>query len=278
MKNRNPGSPFLIRLLLIIVSIIIMVTSVFPFYFMLVMGTYKNNELFRGFKVFFGNYAGRNLKTLASVHLERFYFNSLFVSLTCSVLTVFICAMAGYALSKYHFKGRAIMFNTVLLTMMVPAQVSLVGFIIEMNKLGWLNSHLPLIIPPAASAFGVYWIRQYTLNAIPDSVIESGRIDGCGEFRIFIRIACPFMMPAIFTLVMLSFLWSWNSFFIPMIILSSPSMYTIPVGIRMLATQYRADIAAQILGLSISTIPILAVFGVFSKNLITGLASAAVKE
>jgi multiple sugar transport system permease protein/cellobiose transport system permease protein len=161
---------------------------------------------------------------------------------------------------------------------MVPTQLSLVGFIIEINKIGWLNTHLPLIIPPAASAFGVFWIRQYTRSGIPDSVVESARLDGCGEFRIYLQIAMPFMRPACVTLLMLSFLWTWNSFFIPMIVLSSNKLYTIPLGIRQLTTQYRADVAAQILGLSIATIPMLAVFAVFSKNLISGLASAAIKE
>jgi multiple sugar transport system permease protein/cellobiose transport system permease protein len=186
--------------------------------------------------------------------------------------------MCGYALSKYRFKGREAMINIVLLTMMVPSQLSLVGFVMEINKIGWLNTHLPLIIPPAASAFGVFWIRQYTKNAIPDSVVESARLDGCGEFRNFLQIAMPFMGPACVTLLMLSFLSSWNNFFIPMIVLSSLKLYTIPLGIRQLATQFRTDVASQILGMTIATIPMLAMFAVFSKNLISGLASAAIKE
>jgi multiple sugar transport system permease protein/cellobiose transport system permease protein len=263
---------------LLLVMIIISLVALMPFWIMIMMGTYKTNTLYTGIKLIPGNYVQGNLKTLTQIRIDRFYLNSLYVSLSCSLLTVFVCAMCGYALSKYSFKGRVLMGNIVLLTMMIPSQLSLVGFVMEMNKIGWLNTHMPLIIPPVASAFGVFWIRQYTKNAIPDSVIESARLDGCGEFRIFLQIAFPFMGPACVTLLMLSFLASWNSFFIPMIILSSLKLYTIPLGIRQLATQFRTDIAAQILGMTIATIPMLAMFAVFSKNLISGLASAAIKE
>ena len=270
--------PLLRRMPLLLIMIVISLAAIAPFWFMIMMGTHKTNALYSGLKLFPGNYIQGNLKTLRQIRIDRFYLNSLFVSLSCSVLTVLVCSMCGYALSKYRFRGRELMANIVILTMMVPSQLSLVGFIIEINKIGWLNTHWPLIIPPAASAFGVFWIRQFTKNAIPDSVVESARLDGCGEFRIFLQIAMPFMGPACVTLLMLSFLSSWNSFFIPMIVLSSLKLYTIPLGIRQLATQFRTDVAAQILGMTIATIPMLAMFAVFSKNLISGLASAAVKE
>jgi multiple sugar transport system permease protein/cellobiose transport system permease protein len=263
---------------LLAIMIVISLAALAPFWIMIMMGTYKTNALYAGIKLIPGAYIQGNLKTLRQIRIDRFYLNSLYVSLACSFLTVLVCSMCGYALSKYRFKGREAMINIVMLTMMVPSQLSLVGFVMEINKIGWLNTHLPLIIPPAASAFGVFWIRQYTKNAIPDSVVESARLDGCGEFRIFLQIAMPFMGPACVTLLMLSFLSSWNSFFIPMIILSSLKLYTIPLGIRQLATQFRTDVAAQILGMTIATIPMLAMFAVFSKNLISGLASAAIKE
>jgi multiple sugar transport system permease protein/cellobiose transport system permease protein len=249
-----------------------------PFWFMLNMGTYKANELYTGIKLLPSNYTAKNFASLMRINFMQYYFNSISVAVVCSLLTVFVCSLCGYALSKYEFKGRSAMMNIVLLTMMVPTQLSLVGFVIEMNRIGWLNTHLPLIIPPAASAFGVFWIRQYAKNAIPDSVIESARLDGCGEFRIFLQIAFPFLGPACMTLVLLSFLWSWNSFLTPMIVLSSEKLYTVPLGIRQLATQFRTDIGAQILGLTLATIPMLIMFAIFSKNLISGLASAAIKE
>jgi len=218
------------------------------------------------------------MKTLMQLDLFRYYLNSMIVAVGASVLTVFVCALCGYALSKYEFKGRKALINAVLLTMMVPGQLSLVGFAMEMKYIGWLNTLLPMIIPAAASPFGVFWIRQFTKESIPNSVIESARLDGCGEFKIFLKIAFPFMKPACMTLLMLSFLWNWNSFIVPMIVLTDQKLYTIPLLIRQLATQFGTDLGAQILGVVVSTIPILILFAAFSKNLINGLASAAIKE
>ena len=121
-------------------------------------------------------------------------------------------------------------------------------------------------------------MTQYTKSSIPDSVIESAKIDGCNDFRVFLQIALPFVAPACMTLAMLVFLQSWNNFVVPMIILSNDKLYTIPLGIRQLATTYRFDVGAQILGLTVGTIPMLVVFAAFSKHLISGLAAAAVKE
>ena len=278
MNTYHFGSRLLRRIPLLLIMIIISLVALAPFWIMGMMGTYKTNSLYTGIKLIPGNFMQGNLKTLSQIAIDRFYLNSIYVSLSCSLLTVLVCSMCGYALAKYQFKGREMLGNIVLLTIMIPSQLSLVGFVMEINKIGWLNTHLPLIIPPAASAFGVFWIRQYTRTAIPDSVIESARLDGCGEFMIFLRIAFPFIGPACVTLLLLSFLTSWNSFFIPMIVLSSLKLYTIPLGIRQLATQFRTDVAAQILGMTIATIPMLIMFAIFSKNLISGLASAAIKE
>lgn len=266
------------KVLLIIVMAALSIIAVAPFYFMVNMGTYKAAELYTGIKLTPSNYLTENFKSLLSIDFFRYYKNSLIVAGSCAVLTVIVCSLCGYALSKYTFKGRKFFINLVLLTMMIPTQLSLVGFVIEMKEIGWLNTHFPLIIPTAASALGVFWIRQFTREAIPDSVIESARLDGCGEFRIFMNIALPFMKPACMTLALLAFLWSWNSFMTPMIILNDESLYTVPLGIRQLATQFRTDIGAQILGLTLATIPMLILFGAFSKQLINGLASAAVKE
>jgi len=266
------------KIALFLVMAVISLVALAPFWFMINMGTYKSTELYTGVKLIPSNYVVENFKSLMAIDFFRYYINSLIVAISSSTLTVFVCALCGYALSKYEFKGRKTMISLVMLTMMVPTQLSLVGFAIEMNQFNWLNTLLPLIIPAAASPFGVFWIRQFTRDSIPDSVIESARLDGCGDFTIFLKIAFPFMKPACMTLLMLSFLWSWNSFILPMIILTDQRLYTITLGIRQLATQFMTDLGAQILGLTLATIPMLILFGMFSKNLISGLASAAVKE
>jgi ABC-type sugar transport system, permease component len=275
---KHKGKAVWRKIVLLLIMILISSVALAPFWFMVNMGTYKANELYTGIKLIPSNYIIENFKSLMAIDFFKYYVNSLIVAISSSALTVFVCSLCGYALSKYEFKGRKALINVVMLTMMVPTQLSLVGFAIEMNKIGWLNTLLPLIIPPAASPFGVFWIRQFTKDSIPDSVLESARLDGCSEFAIFLKIAFPFMRPACMTLMMLSFLWSWNSFIVPMIVLTDQKLYTITLGIRQLATQFRTDLGAQILGLTLATIPILILFSIFSKNLISGLASAAVKE
>ena len=263
---------------LIIIMVIIAIVSLFPFWLMINMGTYYSNDLYTSIKIIPGNYLLQNLKTLSTINHPRYYMNSLVVALSCAALTVLVCSMAGFAFSKYRFKGKNVLMQIVLLSMLVPLQLGVVGFVIEMKFFGWIKTLLPLIIPNAASAFGVYWMTQYTKGAIPDSVIESAYIDGCNDFRVYVQIAMPFMRPACFTLALLSFLWSWNAFMVPSIIITTEKLFTIPLGIRQLATQYRMDVAAQILGLTFGTLPMLLVFAAFSKNLISGLAVAAVKE
>ncbi|MCM1134095.1 MAG: carbohydrate ABC transporter permease [Clostridium sp.] len=264
--------------IMLLIMTAVALISLFPFYMMINMGTYKTNDLYTGIKLVIGNYAKENFHSLMQVHFVRYYFNSVFVSVSCAVLTVLVCSLCGYGLGKYKFRGQKVLSNIVMLTMMVPTQLSLVGFLKEMNFLHWSNTLLPLIIPPTAYAFGVFWIQQFTQDAIPDSVIESAKLDGCGEARVFFEIALPFMKPACVTLALLSFLASWNSFLVPIIIISKESLFTLPLGIKQLATQFRTDLGAQILGLTIATVPILILFGYFSDNLISGLAAAAVKE
>lgn len=266
------------KAIMVLVMTAIAMIALFPFYMMINMGTYKTNDLYTGIKLFIGNYAKENFHSLMQVNFLRYYWNSVFVSVSGALLTVLVCALCGYGLGKYKFRGQKTLTTIVMLTMMVPTQLSLVGFVKEMNFLNWSNTLLPLIIPQAAYAFGVFWIKQFTQDAIPDSVIESAKLDGCGEARVFFEIALPFMKPACATLALLAFLASWNSFLVPVIIISRESLFTLPLGIRQLATQFRTDLGAQILGLTIATIPILILFGYFSDNLISGLAAAAVKE
>lgn len=252
--------------------------AIFPFYMMIMMGTYQTNALYKGLKLLPGNYLRQNFISLTRIRFPLYYFNSLLVAGSVAVLTVLVCSMAGYGISKYHFKGKQTMLSIIMMTMMIPTQLSLVGFAKEMVLLHWSNTLLPLIFPPIANAFGVFWMTNYSKGAIPDAVIESAKIDGCGEFEVFYRIALPFLKPACVTLGLIAFLGAWNSFLIPLVMISKEALYTLPLGIKQMATQFRTDVGGQILGLTVATIPILFFFGYFSDNLISGLASAAVKE
>jgi cellobiose transport system permease protein len=266
-----------IRSVMVLFMCVVSIVAIYPYYSMIMMGTYYSNDLFTGIKVLPGDFLLQNLATIRTINILRFYKNSALVAVCSSTLTVLVCAAAGFGFAKYQFRFKKPLFTFVLLTMMVPLQLGMVAFVSEMKAIGWLKTLLPLIVPPAANAFGAFWMTQFALQAIPDEVMESARIDGCSELRIFGQIALPFMVPACTTLGLLSFLLSWNSLFTPLIVISDAKLFTIPLGIRQLATNFRQDNAAQILGLTLTSIPILFFFGFFSRSLISGLSAAAVK-
>jgi cellobiose transport system permease protein len=272
MKNTR-----IMRVLLISFLTLVSLTTIVPFYIMLIMGTYYSNDLFRGIIAVPGTYLVENMKTILASDFFRFYFNSFYIACSVTVLALLVSAMSGYAFSIYTFRLKKAVFNFVLATMMIPTQLGLIAFVWEMKELGILNTHLPLIIPPVASAFGVFWLTQYFNGSLPREVIESARIDGAGEFRTFFQIALPFVKPALTSLGLLFFLWTWNNYLTPLVVVSKESLYTVPLGINVLSQLYRTDYGAQILGLSIGTIPIIVLFVVFSRSFISGLTAVAVK-
>jgi multiple sugar transport system permease protein/cellobiose transport system permease protein len=250
---------------------------VFPFYSMIMMSTQYSEDIYKGIPLFPGKDLIINLKTVFGAHFEVFYFNSLVVAISSTLLSVFVSMLCGYSLAKYNFRGRNVFFIIILVTMMIPAQLGLVAFVIEMKQIRWINTLLPLIIPPAATGFGVYWMRNYIIEAIPQEMLESARIDGATEPRILYSISVPCMKPALFSLALMNFVASWNSFLIPLILLNKPAIYTVPIGIINLNSAYRSDIAAKIMALSLGTLPLLALFAATSKSFIRGITLGAVK-
>lgn len=253
------------------------VFALLPFYIMVVMGTYQNEDLFKGIVLVPSTYLLENLKTVAASRFDLVYWNSLLVSAASTVLSVFVSAFAGFAFAKHEFKYKNKIFTAVLLTMMIPGQLGLVAYVIEMRFLGLTGTLLPLILPWVANAFGIFWMTQYIRSAVPTEVLESAKIDGCSDIAVFFRIVIAFIYPAITTLSLLVFLWSWNNYLLPLIVINNPALFTIPLGITSLGTAYRTDLAAQILGLTIGTLPVLILFAAGSKSFIRGLTAGSVK-
>ena len=265
------------RVLMILLIVLITLIAVFPFYCMLIMGTYSINDLFTGIKLLPGTNLSKNWNTLFTVPILSYYKNSFLAGFATVIICLFTSTTCGYGLAKYRFKGRKALYNLALAMLMIPSQLGLIAYIIEMRFMGLSGTLWPIILPYSASAFGVFWMTSFIAQAIPDEVIESGRIDGCNEYRIFFQISLPFIRPALVTLALLSFLWSWNALLVPLVTLNKEALFTLPLGIKGLSTGFRNDYGAQILGLSVGTLPILILFSCFSKNLISGLASVAVK-
>jgi alpha-1,4-digalacturonate transport system permease protein len=213
---------------------------------------------------------------LAAFNFAHYLTNSLIVTVSATVLTLIINSMAAYALSKYNFRGRNVLFVITLATIMIPLQVILLPVYQMVASLGLVNSLWGLIIPPAATPTGVFLLRQYMLT-LPDETIEAARVDGAGEFAIFVRIILPLSRPALAVVAIFSVIWRWNDFLWPLIVAQDESKQTLPVAIARFASQ-QAIPFNQILAVSVVTIvPIVIIFLILQRNIIAGLAQGAIK-
>lgn len=253
------------------------VCALLPFYMMIVMGTHYSEDLYTGVKLFFGRYFVQNFQTVMRQNFLLYYWNSIVVA-GCHVAGgLVISALTGYAFAKFEFRGKKFLFAVIVATLAIPEQLGLIGYVLEMRWLGLNNTLFPLIVFGMANAFGVFWMRQYIGSSVPDEIIESGRVDGCREFGIFFRLIIPIIRPALITIFLLLFLWSWNNYMTPLVMISKEKLYTIPLSIALISSEYRTDYAARILALSMGTIPILILFSFGSKYLIQGLVAGSVK-
>ena len=252
--------------------------TLFPFFYMLVLATKSTAEIF-SFPppLWFGDSFMDNLNTLLdAMPFFKNIMNSIFVATVRTILTLFFCSLGGYAFAKYDFKGKEILFFLMLATMMIPGLLAIIPWFILMSKLNWLNTFYPLIIPGVANAFGIFLMRQF-MEGIPDDVIDSARIDGCGEFQIFYRIILPMSLPGLGTLGILTFLGSWNMYLQPLLVLGDKALYTIPVALSKLGGKIDQNWGAQMVGTTLAIAPIVIAFVLASKQFISGLTEGAIK-
>lgn len=249
----------------------------FPFYCMVIMSTQTTEQIFRGVSLVPSTHFLENVRTVVSDSFWLSYQNSLFVSVLSTIFSVLISSMAGYALAAYRFRLRNLLYNFILITMMVPVSISMIGYMNEMRMLGLSKTLYPLMFVWLANGFGAFWMTQYTRGALPQEIVESARIDGSDEMRTFFQIVLPLLRPALGTLSLMIFLWSWNNYMLPLVIVGKASNYTIPLYIQTLGNQFRSDYAARIAGLLLSIFPLVLAFALGAKNFIRGLAAGAVK-
>lgn len=255
------------------------VVSLFPFYLMFVSSTLSTGDILKiPPTLSLGSNLMVNLTNLKDkIDIGRVLFNSVFISVVYTLLTLLINSLAGYALAKFHFKGRNLIFALIMGTMMIPAQVLYIPQFTMMTSIGWANEYKAVIVPALANAFGIFLMRQNMLS-FPTSLIESARIDGFHELSIFFRIVLPNMKPALGALGIYNFISQWGSFMWPLIILSTEDMYTLPVALASLDGLMYKDYGMMMLGASISTIPVIIMFLSFQKQFVSGLMGGAIKE
>jgi multiple sugar transport system permease protein len=202
--------------------------------------------------------------------------NSMIAATAHSLLVVLICSMAGYALARMEFPFKKLIFGMIIATLFVPGFIFLMPNFLILNQLGWLDTLWSLIVPGAAGAFGVFFMRQF-FTTVPVALEESARIDGAGSWRIFFSIVLPNARPALVTLAVLSFLTNWNDFIWPIYVLFSPERLTLPVGLSKLQGAYTIDYAVMMAGAAIAAVPVLILYIFVQRFVIEGVASSGVK-
>ena len=251
--------------------------SLIPFYLMFSMSTYKSEMIFQNNPLIPSNYFVENLKTIFASNFVQSYVNSFIISISAMFFSVIICSMAGYAMNVYEFRLKKVVNMFIMMTMMVPTQIGIIGYMIEMRNFKVNNTLLPMIFIWLASGLGAYWMISFFKSGLPLELVESARIDGANEIRIYLSIALPCIKPVILTLCLLQFLWSWNSYMYPLVFVNKTENYTIPIFVKSLASAFRTDYGAQLAGLTLATIPVLILFVFGAKSMIRGLTAGAVK-
>lgn len=252
-----------------------------PFLLMIVNATRSGVEITHSFTLIPSTHLGENWTALFKyVNLFRGFGNSLMVAIPATILTAYFSAITAYALAVYRFKGNGWLFKILVVFMMIPAQLSLIGFYNLCQKLHMVDSYLPLIIPAIASPGTVFFLRQYVQSTLSKALLEAARIDGAGELHIFHRIVLPIMAPGIATMSIGAFIGNWNNYLVPLILLNTPDKMTLPVMISTLnaATDLQKNQGAIYLGVTISVVPILIVFCFCSKYIISSISAGSVKE
>lgn len=269
------------RTLVYIFLIALALMCLFPFLLMLINATRSGTEIASGFTLIPGSSTMENMKLVFNYFNPfRGIVNSLIVSIPATLLSAYFSALTAYGMVFYEFKGNKILFGIILVFMMIPGQLSLIGFFDLCTKLGLVNSYLPLIVPAIASAGTVFFLRQYITSTMPKALIEAARMEGASEFYIFNHVVLPIVSPAVSTMGIMGFIGNWNNYLLPMILISTPEKMTLPVMMATLraSTDINANQGAIYLAVAISVIPILLVFACFSRYIISSVTAGAVKE
>ncbi|NPV81388.1 MAG: carbohydrate ABC transporter permease [Firmicutes bacterium] len=219
---------------------------------------------------------GNYLAALRGAPFERFYLNTIIIAVTVTFSQLVLCSMAAYAFARLRFHGRDILFMAVLSTMMIPGQVTLIPSFLVVKHLNWLDTYYALIVPDMVGAFGIFLLRQFLIS-LPVDLEDAARIDGCSRFMILWRILLPLIKPALSTLAVFNFMWSWNAFLWPLIVTNKTTMRTIQVGLSIFRSRYGIQWTYLMAGTVIATLPVLVVFLFGQKQFIRGITLTGFK-
>ena len=256
------------------------ITMIFPFYWMLKTSFLTDSQalemppkLWFSFPLYFGNY--KEVFELAAT--GRAICNSLFIAVVSTAGVLFTSSLAAFAFAKLRFPGEKKLFGLIFATMLIPSQVTLIPLYVVFSKIGWVDTHLPLIVPQImVNAYGVFLIRQFMVS-VPDSYIEAAKLDGAGYLRIYAGIMLPLCKPALVTLGMFTFVGNWNNFVGPLIYLNTEELFTLPLIINSFRSAYAVDWGLLMAGSMVAVMPLLLIYLFAQRSFIEGIAATGLK-
>ncbi|MBN2440522.1 MAG: carbohydrate ABC transporter permease [Spirochaetales bacterium] len=277
----NIGKGIRKTILYLILSIFLVIFA-YPFYTVFVLGTHSIGTIYTNPPPMLpGDKLQENWVNLfKTIPFHLNIMNSILVAVLQTGTVIFFCTMAGFALAKYNFKGKNIIYTFILLTLMIPPFLSIIPAFQMMVWFRWINTYFPLFVPGMASAFGIFIMTQFITTSVPSELMDAARIDGLNEFSILLNVGFPLSMPGIAVLGTVTFIGSWNNFLWAMIMLQEKSMHTIPVALsafQMLQEGTGAFMGSKFLGNAIAIIPLLLIFLIFSKRIISNFLAGSIK-
>ena len=264
---------------LYLMLVLVALLSLFPFYWMYVIGSSTNAAIASIPPTVLpgGNWGATFSHIMEMFDLWNVYKNSLIVSLVVAVIQVFTSTLAGFAFAKLRFRGNKFLFGLVMVFLMIPVQLGIIPLYLLMANLGLVDTLLALILPYLVSVFGVFWMRQAMVSNVPQELIDAGAIDGAGFFRIYRSVALPMVRSAAFVLALFTFLTTWNDFAWPLIITQTPENFTAQVAVSQLNAANNPSYPAILGGSLVMALPLIVMFVVTAKQFVAGVMDGAVK-
>lgn len=282
MSTMHKKSTVLYKTVAYVVCILLVLICVMPFIIMIINSTRSTAQIqSHAVSLLPSTHFRDNFDILTgkSFNPMRGFLNSVIISVGATVCTVYFSTMTAFAIVAYNWRLRKPFFTMIMCILMIPAQVTSIGFYQFMYQIGMTNNFLALILPAIASPTTVFFMRQYMIPSLPMEILQSARIDGASEFRIFNQIVIPMMKPAMATQAIFAFVSSWNNLFLPLILLTENEKWTMPIMVSQLRGDiYKTEYGAVYLGLFLTVLPLFAIYFLLSKHIIAGVALGGVKE
>ena len=278
LRRLDDGKTTLLNYAMFAVLVLFTLYTLFPLYWMTITAFKPSSEIYTIPPKFFpGKVMFENMtKALSLVPFGLYLKNSTIVMVFAVAITVFINMLAGFAFAKYQFKGKNFFFLLVLSTLMIPQQITMVPNFIILSKLGWLNSYVGLIIPQCAEAFGLFLSRQF-ISELPEELLEAARMDGAGDFHIFRSVVVPNCKALMGVLVIFTSMWRWNDFLWPLVVITDTAYYTVQLGLANLQGLHYINWNDLMCASLVSILPVVAVFLVFQRFFVQGIAATGIK-